>query len=469
MRLTAILSRIAPRILIPITAIAVPASIYTLGDGGAEAFRKDEKCFSDLEYKKALFELAQANAEKVKTAFQKIDSKSSRQMRFKGLENSDISEMSIPPEYVSTSFLKSLSCTRLYDILIAKKRAQDAQVGRLIASQHVDDPRKTDIDHQEQEKIRGLFGNFQCLSKVRQSEILCAVGNVALFGTTLSSVLNPNAQASFTMKGLNPFKAWLVRKQSLALAKPSAIDTNVLAQNTASIWEMKSLSDATKVELSAREYMKLRLQAMPVQDQKLALNALSDIRETWQPGYYFYNSANGKIYMNEMEVAKHPVGRQMIIGHELEHLTQFKVTEDQFKDMKKAYMQMLRTRTKPTIPVYRQQSEYEAIGAQYDLLQGIPREVRMRAVRAAKSDRSLSPVIKDVLVNGIEKSIAINRENYVKAMGAHHGYLGFEDLQFGSLQWMDNTLLVALTFYIDPMGISKYLPSVSSSKASASP
>lgn len=186
LKVAPVVARIAPKILIPVAVISIPVSLYSVASFGADAFRKDQECYYDVEYKRGLLQIAQRNAELIRDAYQTSPRENgNRILSMDQPQEGDVADFSIPPIYLTTEFLESLSCTRLYKILNAKKKKQDAWVGRLISNRsNLSDPRLK-INGAALPLLKELSDRFQCSSNVKRAEIICAAGNLALFGRNM--------------------------------------------------------------------------------------------------------------------------------------------------------------------------------------------------------------------------------------------------------------------------------------------
>lgn len=147
------------------------------------------------------------------------------------------------------------------------------------------------------------------------------------------------------------------------------------------------------------------------------------------------------------------------LGHEIEHAMQFP-SPKMLKTIRPTLLQSYWRKKYPGRPISLTGSEYEAIGSSHDLLSAIPQKVRDFAIQRlnstlpANAGSAMQPMdvqIQHLVKLALEHS-SLPRDQFIKNMSVHHGYVGLESR---AVQRQVNLIRVyiasgaALTAYLD--------------------
>jgi hypothetical protein len=204
--------------------------------------------------------------------------------------------------------------------------------------------------------------------------------------------------------------------------RSSPIDLETLTRSVQPIWDDPNTPFESKVVATFKAYVEQRISALPLDKQQVAREALAQVEiakitnalTTYHP----------KIIIGD-KLAEELIAKYYLIAHELEHVGQFgKVPK--WKDQRRFWQSVAGVEmTMPTTPAMSfLQTEYEALGAQWDFLQAIPLEERNQAAdRISASDL---PEHSKMLLKNDVKMANLSRKEYITAVRADHGYTSYQ-------------------------------------------
>jgi hypothetical protein len=203
-----------------------------------------------------------------------------------------------------------------------------------------------------------------------------------------------------------------------ALVRPSAVDTEAFKNQVKSIWDNPNLDDGEKLKATFDQYAELRTAPLDAKKKELADKALRKV-DHGHPDEGAYDK-DGTISIGR-NLRADSTAYHSTLAHELEHLTQYG-TEEMSKVHRRSLKEMILKRVSvPSGPTSRLHAEFEAIGAQWDFLQGVPKEVREESLRRIAGNEDLPQHLKEMLKVDIENA-SLSREEYIKQVPKFHGY-----------------------------------------------
>ena len=149
----------------------------------------------------------------------------------------------------------------------------------------------------------------------------------------------------------------------------------------------------------------------------------------------YYNMFTQKMSVGK-ELASEPLSRVMTIAHELEHVTQYPYKTGLIHQFANILEQKLKKLDRPNGVTSRLQAEFEAMSAQWDIIQSVPLDVRKKAIESIRANKKLSAQAKSSAIADIEKA-SLSREEYLKSVAGLHGYTSYNSLR------TKNTLIVS--------------------------
>lgn len=272
---------------------------------------------------------------------------------------------------------------------------------------------------------------LQCLDARTRAEMICwglayivdptIVAGAALKGARFAKYVSGGmgkVRESFEVQD----KARKIESALREAMVPAGIDAKLLQTRVSSTWSNSALSAEEKIKNTYEQYISLRTTNLSPEKQKLAQQALASIKRPSNSSDAMYNPLKGEIVIGD-KFSDEMVAYYGTAVHEFEHLAQLGKQDLKLKNKVAESMQQFFTRKKTSAPekyAYLK-NEFEAIGAQWDFMQSIPKEVRERAIANLRANKNFDKVTRDVLIADIQ-SAGLSREDFVKKVPPIHGY-----------------------------------------------
>ncbi|UYL07722.1 hypothetical protein B9G69_011760 [Bdellovibrio sp. SKB1291214] len=208
--------------------------------------------------------------------------------------------------------------------------------------------------------------------------------------------------------------------------KSSSIDAEKLKAVMNPIWADPKLSYEQKSQALFDKYYEFRSSAMEKEVKELADKVIADI-QPMKGSEAYYNIYTQKMSVG-LELAADPLSRVMTIAHELEHVAQYPYKTGLIRQFANALEQKLKKLERPHGVTSRLQAEFEAMSAQWDIIQSVPLDVRKKAIESIRANKKLSNQAKSSAIADIEKA-SLSREEYLKSVAGLHGYTSYNSLR----------------------------------------
>jgi hypothetical protein len=216
--------------------------------------------------------------------------------------------------------------------------------------------------------------------------------------------------------------------------KGSAIDAEKLKAAMNPIWADSKLTYEQKSQALFDKYYEFRSAAMEKEVKDLADKVVGDV-QSMKGSEAYYNMYTQKMSVGT-ELASDPLNRVLTIAHELEHVTQYPYKTGLIRQFQNVLEQKLKKLDRPNGVTSRLQAEFEAMSAQWDIIQSVPMDIRKKSIEAIRANKKLSAQAKSSAIADIEKA-GLSREEYLKSVAGLHGYTSYNSLR------TRNTLIVS--------------------------
>ncbi|WP_413557441.1 hypothetical protein [Bdellovibrio sp. HCB209] len=255
----------------------------------------------------------------------------------------------------------------------------------------------------------------------------------------LATVLDPLA-ASISILRMKKLAALMKMSDEKAMAraamkdefirtkvmKGSAIDAEKLKTAMDPIWADSKLTSEQKSQALFDKYYELRSAAMEKEVKDLADKVVGDVK-VMKGSEAYYNMYTQKMSMGQ-ELATEPLTRALTMAHELEHVTQYPYKTGLIRQFANVLEQKLKKLERPNGVTSRLQAEFEAMSAQWDIIQSVPMDVRKKAIESLRANKKLSAQAKSSAIADIEKA-SLSREEYLKSVAGFHNYTSYNSLR----------------------------------------
>ncbi|MDX9730878.1 MAG: hypothetical protein RBT63_03815 [Bdellovibrionales bacterium] len=327
--------------------VAIPFTAYSLGSFAYEALEVQQQCYENVELKRNVLE-AQKRLQKL--AIEKMRPH---------LPESELRLLVFPEAYLTQDFIDQLPCSRLNEILEAQRKKLDPAIGKLMARGLLKtDPRKDlPINEEQREILSELAAIYPCLSAARQADIVCAAGNIALFGKALTDTGHMSSIRTAAREAAPPHVAKLPETKTTTAAAPRVVETPALLnysaiqrpkfdglkqdlpdikdpvkfvedfENTRRLWNAQHPNNLNNFPVpnmheGAKE-MRLLLSRIdrPPQNRLAAQKIIQELNELEAKGYPYRDSVHGIYEASALIAMRHP--RPFTVFYDSKRLTDF--------------------------------------------------------------------------------------------------------------------------------------------------
>lgn len=205
--------------------------------------------------------------------------------------------------------------------------------------------------------------------------------------------------------------------------RPAGVSYKNLQEKLHPVWQSKEIPIEEKFRTSYEQYVKLRMDSLTPEQRKLADEALKNIVTLKNSPEAFYYPDSNRIMIGD-KLADDLLTCYQTLVHELEHVTQKGTIKNSTvtEELKNKISQFVNSSPKPqqknTTVI---KAEFEAIGAQWDFLQSVPKEVINQSIANVKNNRHFSPELKRSLLADLNNA-SLSREEYLKIVPKAHTY-----------------------------------------------
>ncbi|WP_413574858.1 hypothetical protein ACLVWU_11520 [Bdellovibrio sp. HCB290] len=236
------------------------------------------------------------------------------------------------------------------------------------------------------------------------------------------------------------------------MMRGSAIESDKLKAIMDPIWKNTSLSYEQKAQALFDKYYELRRTAMEPPVQNLSDKVLRDVRYT-KGDNASYDMLAQRMNMGR-ELADDPLNRVITMAHELEHVTQYPYRTSLIDQFQNLLEMKLKNLDKPRGVTSQLQAEFEAMSAQWDIIQAVPKDIRLKSIEAIRANKNISPAAKASAIGDIERA-DLSRMEYLKSVAPLHNYTSYN-----SVRTRNNLIVAAFLVQMSVVGadeaFSKY-------------
>lgn len=351
-------------------------------------------------------------------------------------------------DYITSTYQRqNLRISSLYDQAVKAERANSNR--KNISTEDANAQTLFSITKSWLEKKKA---RLECLDKQTQAEMICwgaayianpaTVASLGLKGFRMAkivsnfgeekslSLISTNSRQTLEKAKSKPnavdIKTEKIESELRNQMSASGIDATKLKANVNSVWNNNELTIDKKISLTFDEYYKARRSNLTTERKELADSALQNIERPKNTEIQQYDPRNGKISIGEIGTSD-PVVYHQILAHELEHLGQVGLYTPTNKTITEKLSAMMKKNTSSKYQNIR--FEFEAIGAQWDFLQSIPKEIRLKSIQSVQNDKRMSAALKKALIDDLRMA-ELSREDYIKVVPKSHSYTVRPDVEF---------------------------------------
>lgn len=275
---------------------------------------------------------------------------------------------------------------------------------------------------------------LECLDAKARAEMICwgaayildplMVGGAVVKSSSIARYLSAKARADRALRvDKLEVAAEKMDAELRSQIRPSGVSYKTLQEKLYPVWQSTDLPIEEKFRTSYEQYVKLRRESLTPEQRKLADEALKNIVTLKNSPDAFYFPDSNRIMIGD-KLADDLLTCYQTLIHELEHVTQKGTVKNltRTEELKNKISQFVsnspKNSQKNTTVI---KAEFEAIGAQWDFLQSIPKDVINQSIANVKSNKHFSPELKRSLLADLNNA-SLSREEYLKVVPKAHTY-----------------------------------------------